>query len=116
MLAEVTNEDLPRHVNRNKEARLDLSALSFWTNGQRAFFDVGVFNLYAQRYKKTEVEKCLRLNENEKKRTYGERILRTENRTFTPLVFVAIGAMRKECVKFYQRLSEMIAGRGQHLR
>ena len=31
---EVKNEDLPREINKSKEARLDISALDFWTTGQ----------------------------------------------------------------------------------
>ena len=39
MLVELGHEDLPPRANRSKEARLDISALNFWTAGQRAFFD-----------------------------------------------------------------------------
>ena len=35
---------------RSDEARLDVSARGFWTRGQRAFFDVKVFDPNAQRY------------------------------------------------------------------
>ena len=108
-LAELNNEQLPQQANKSKEARLDISALNFWTNGQRAFFDVRVFNLFAQRHRKSEVEKCFIMNEKEKKKQYGERVMQVENGTFTPLVFAANGGMGKECVRFYQRLSEMIA-------
>ena len=109
MLDEVGNEDLPRQTIFSREARLDISALNFWTTGQRAFFDVRVFNLFAQRYSRTKVEKCFLSNEKEKKRHYGERVLQVENGTFTPLVFATNGAMGRECTKFYQRLAEMIA-------
>ena len=78
-------------------------------NGQRAFFDVRVFNLFAQRHINSKVENCLKANENEKKRMYGERIRQSENGTFTPLVFAANGAMGVECIRFYQRLSELVA-------
>ena len=74
-LAELNNEQLPQQANKSKEARLDISALNFWTNGQRAFFDVRVFNLFAQRHRKSEVEKCFIMNEKEKKKQYGERVM-----------------------------------------
>jgi len=109
MLNELGNEDLPRHANTSREARLDISALNFWTAGQRAFLDVRVFNLFAQRYSKTKVENCFLSNEKEKKRQYGDRVLQAENGTFTPLVFAANGAMGRECIMFYKRLAEMIA-------
>ena len=37
ILQEVKNEDLTWEANKSKEARLDISALNFWTTGQRAF-------------------------------------------------------------------------------
>ena len=40
ILLPIGNEDLPNQANKSREARLDISALNFWTNGQRAFFDV----------------------------------------------------------------------------
>ena len=68
VLQEVNNEDLPWGANKSKENRLDISVLTFWTIGERAFFDVRVFNLFAQRHSKMAVETCFRANENEKKR------------------------------------------------
>ena len=64
VLQEVDNEDLPRGANLSKEARLNISALNFWTTGQPAFFDVRVFNLFTWRYSKIAVKKCFRANEN----------------------------------------------------
>ena len=87
ILQEVSNEDIPQKVNKSKEARLDNNALNFWTTDQRAFLDVKIFNLFAQRHSKIAVEKCFRANENEKKRSYGNRVLQIENGSFTPLVF-----------------------------
>ena len=58
ILQEVNDEDFPREVNKSKEAPLDISAHNFWTTGQRAFFEVRVFNLVAQRHSKMPVEKC----------------------------------------------------------
>ena len=61
------------------------------------------------RDRRTEVDKCFRANENEKKRHYAQRVLRVENGSFTPLVFATNGGMGKECARFYKRLAEMIA-------
>ena len=109
LLIEPNLEDLNRQANKNREARLDVSARNFWTNGQRAFFDIRVFNLDARRHKGTEVEKCFERNEKEKKRHYERRVLEIENGTFTPLVFDTNGGMGKECMIFYKRLAEMVA-------
>ena len=68
-LVEVNGEVLQeRTANVKREARLDISALSFWTPGQRVFFDVRVFNLHAQRYRFSELKRCFQINEKEKKR------------------------------------------------
>ena len=69
----------------------------------------GLICLFAQRHSKMAVEKCLRENENEKKRSDGNRVLQIENWSFTLLVFTADGGMRKECIRFYKRLTQMIA-------
>ena len=54
-------------------------------------------------------EKCLRVNEKEKKRSYGNWAFQIENGSFTPQFFVANGRMGNECIRFYKRLAEMIA-------
>ena len=88
-LQEVNNEDLSQGGNKSKETLLDISALNFWTTGQRAFSDVRVFNLFAQRHSKMVIEKFFKANKNERKRSYGNRVLQIENGFFTPLVFAA---------------------------
>ena len=52
----------------NDEVRLDICAWNFWVSGQRAFFDVRVFDPNAQRYSKQTLKQCYSMNENEKKR------------------------------------------------
>ena len=96
-------------ANRSDEARLDISATGFWTPGQRAFFDVRVFDLNAQRYENLELNKCFLYNEAEKKRHYNDRVNDVENGTFTPLVFTTNGGMGRECNLFYKRLAEMLS-------
>jgi len=102
-LVEVNGEVLQeRTANVKREARLDISALSFWIPGQRVFFGVRVFNLHAQRYRCSELKRCFQTNEKEKKRQYNERVLQIENGTFTPLMFATNGAMAQECQAFYK--------------
>ena len=75
MLAEMEGELLQQRTsNRSREARLDVSAVNFWVPGQRAFFDIRVFDLSAQRYRNLELAKCYTKNELEKKRQYNERV------------------------------------------
>ena len=109
-LQEVTGERFQQcSANKKNEARLDVSASSFWVPGQRLFLDIRVFNAHALRYRNLEVTKSFKINETEKKRQYNERVLQVENGTFTPLVFATNGSMGEECKAFYKRLSEMIA-------
>jgi len=104
-LVELNGEVLQkRSANTSREARLDIRAANFWIQGQRAFFDVRVFD-----YRGLDLAKCYERNEKEKKRHYGERILQVENGSFTPLVFSTNGGMGRECSTFFKRLSEMIA-------
>ena len=110
LLCELTNENFAHtSANLSKEARLDISALGFWIPGQRVFCDVRVFDPNALRYRETEIKRCYEKNEQEKKRSYNERVLEVEHGSFTPLVFATHGGMGRECRRFYQRLSEMIA-------
>ena len=91
------------------DARLDVSARGFWTRGQRAFFDVKVFNPYAQTYSGKTISQAYSVNEQTKKRNYNQRVLEVENGTFTPLVFCANGGMGPECRHFFKRLCGLIA-------
>ena len=52
----------------NKDPRLDISARGFWCSGQKALFDVRVFNPIASRYRNTPLSKCYTINENEKRK------------------------------------------------
>ena len=108
ILAEMKGELISERTgNRSREARLDVSAVNFWVTGQRAFFDIRVFDLSAQRYRNLELTKCYERNEIEKKRQYNERVLEVEHGSFTPLVFSSNGGMGRQCSTFFKRLSEM---------
>ena len=87
---------------------MDISARDFWVKGQKAFFDVRVFDPNASRYVTQNLQQCYGRNEKEKKNGYVERILNVEHASFTPLVFTIQGGMSRECHTFYNRLSDMI--------
>ena len=57
---------IPKSANTSDEARLDISARGVWTTGQRAFFDVRVFNPFARRYSGITLSQPYRSNESEK--------------------------------------------------
>ena len=109
-LNELTGETLMyRSANTAADARLDVSARGVWTKGQRAFFDIRVFDSLARRYQGQSLAQTYVTNEKEKKRMYNQRVLEVENGTFTPLVFNVYGGMGRECQVFYKRLSSMLA-------
>ena len=66
-------------ANTNDEARVDVSARSFWVRGQKAFFDVRIFNPTAKCYSTQSLNAAHKRNENEKKRSYNERIQEIEH-------------------------------------
>ena len=110
-LQAVTEEQL-KHKSANTEdgARLDIVAENFWgRNRQHAFFDVRVFNPFAQTHLNTPLAQCYRKQEMEKKRTYEERIREVEHGSFSPLVFTTAGGMGTMATVVYKRLASCIA-------
>ena len=85
-------------------------ARNFWgQDGQRAFFDVRVFNPYAPCYQNSTQAQCYRKNELEKKRAYNERVREIEHGSFSPLIFSALGGMGTTATIFYKRLASLLA-------
>ena len=89
--------------------RLDISARGFWIRGQKAFFDTRVFHPFALSHRNQSLADVHKKNEDEKKRQYSERVRQVEMGSFTPLVFSSAGGMAPECLKFFDRLSELLA-------
>ena len=73
-----------------------------------AFFDVRVCHPNAESYNDPEPQKIYRMHENEKKRLYSRRVLDIGHGPFTPLVFTTTGGMGKECLRYHNRLAELI--------
>ena len=90
VLEPVTDNLVPSTANTNDGARLDISARNFWITGQKAFFDVRLFDLNASRYQ-------------------SKRILEVEHASFTALIFTVLGAVDIECRTFLSKLSELLA-------
>ncbi len=96
-LQELTGEQLTGITS--DEARLDLSVRGFWQRGERAFFDVRIFNPFAPTHVNRDLDKVFRANEKEKKRSYGRRVVEVEHGSFTPLVFTPYGGFGHETSK-----------------
>ena len=103
-------------AKRTNDARVDICARGFWTCGQRAFFDISIFEPLAPSHRGHSLEASHKKNENEKKRAYSERIQQVDQGTFTPLVFTTSGGMGPEARRFYSRLAEVLSDRKQQPR
>ena len=93
-------------TNTDDGARLDVRASGFWNTRQDAFFDVRVFHPNAPSNSSRRLSAAYKKHEDEKKRTYGQRILEIEHSVFTPLIGLlsASGGMGREAQTFYKRL------------
>ena len=110
LLTPLTGEKFTlKSANKYDHARLDVSARGIWIKGSRAFFDIRVFNPFAQTYSDQTLQAAHKSNENAKKREYAERILNVEHGSFTPLVFSCMGGMSTECSHFYNRVADKIS-------
>lgn len=98
-----------RTANTTNEARVDVGARGFWTRGQKAYFDIRIFDPMAACHRELSLEAAHNRNEQEKMRAYSERILHVDQGSFTPLVFTTSGGMGPKAKCFYSRLSDLIA-------
>ena len=102
-----------RTANTASEARVDISASGFWQRGQKAYFDIRVFDPLAPSHKGAELDAVHRENEKEKMRAYGERIRQVEQGSFTPLVFTTAGGMGPQAKIFYSRIADQMSEKKQ---
>ena len=110
-LQPITDEQMTyRTANREDGAHLDVVAQSFWGRyRQCVYFDIRVFNPFAQSYLNTSLAQCYRRNEQEKKREYEQRVREIEHGSFAPLVFSTYGGMGNTATIVYKRLASLHA-------
>ena len=90
-------------ANVEDGARLDILA-----NGERAFFDVRVFNPHVPSNRQTQLAASYRCHETLKKRTYEQRIREVEHGSFTPLVLSATGGLGRAATVKYRHLASLL--------
>ena len=108
-LLSLTAEELNPRIIQSDDARLDISAVGFWTRGEQAFFDIRIFNPFALKHRRQNLAKAFISNEAEKKLSYNQRIIEVEHGAVTPLVFSANGGMGRECHHFVSTIADKIA-------
>ena len=106
-LETLTGEVLSSSANSSDEARLDFSARGFSQKGQKAFFDVRVFNPFPKSHLNQKLDTAFESNENEKKRTYNQRVIEIEHGSFNPLVFTPYGGTGREAERFMTELAQL---------
>lgn len=113
-LQPVTGEHLfYKTANREDRARLDVVAESFWgRDRQRAFFDVRIFNPFAQSLHNLQpsLSQCYRQNKLQKKRAYDQRVREIEHGS-SALVFSTTGGMGSTATTVYKRIASLIASK-----
>ena len=94
------------------DARVDIRAAGFWgCRHHRSFFDVRVFNVFAESNQSTSLAATFRKHEGEKRRAYEERVREVERGSFTPLVFSSSGGMGKAAMVVYRRLADLLSNK-----
>ena len=106
-LQPVNQRQLPNGSNLDDGARLDVSTRGFWSNMDRAFFDIRVFNSQAMSNNLQGISQTYRKHENAKKTSYLHRVLEIEKGSFAPLVMATTGGMARDFSAFVKRLAEL---------
>jgi hypothetical protein len=91
-------------------ARLDIAAGGVWGGRfERAYFDVCVFNAFAQSNAAKPLASCYEFHERRKMAKYQERVREVEHSSFVPLVFSSSGGAGPVTLKTVKRLAFLIA-------
>ena len=97
-------------ANITEGARLDVAMNGFWGGRfERTFVDVRIFNPHADTNKTSSLSSAYLKHENEKRRTYEQRVREVERASFVPIVLSATGGMGKQASVFYKRLASLLA-------
>ena len=97
--------------NQADKARLDISATGLWGPFQKTLFDVRIFHPYAKSYENKKISEVYNHHEQEKRRSYLQRVLQVEKASFTPLVYSTNGGMANEASRFHKKLAHMVANK-----
>ena len=103
------NNELAVNGNTAQKARLDVSGNGVWGPQERSFLDIRIMHPNSPSYRNKDLAQVYRQHEQEKKRTYNERIIQVEKGSFTPIVMSTFGGMGVEAERFHKRIAELIA-------
>ena len=97
------------YVTANREDGARLARDVWGPNRQHAFFDIRVFNPFASSYSRSPLSQCYVTNEQEKRRTYDERVRGVERHVSLLWCFSASGGMGPSATTDYKKLASMLA-------
>eukprot|EP00116_Pleurobrachia_bachei_P014392 sb/3474654/ len=95
-----------KSANTTNDARLDVSARSEWSSGDKTF---RVFNSFAPSTNEQHLNRALLKHEEEKKRVYKQRVLEVEKITFSLIVCSTTGIYGNEAEKFYRQAAVLLS-------
>ena len=90
---------LTSSANFSDKARLDISAHGFWKRGQRAFFDVRVFNHFSTSHlnqKLDTLSRAMKMTKSDTTTSECQYWSQVEHASFTPLVLSPYGGNSRE--------------------
>ena len=91
------------------DARVDIRAAGFWgCRHHRSFFDVRVFNAFAESNQSPCPAAIFQRYEGDKHRAYEEHVREVERGSFTPLVFSSLGGMVRTATVTYRCLASLL--------
>ena len=89
---------------------MDIAADGVWGGRfERSYFDVRVFNPFAQSNLQTPLDAVYRRHKLDKIHQYDQCLREVEYLSFTPLIFSSSRGMGKVATTFYKRIASMLA-------
>ena len=98
-----------RSGNVAEKARLDVAGVGVRGAYEKTFLDIRIMHPNSPSYIDKPVERVYIQHENEKKRSYNERVLQVEKASFTPIVMSTSGGEGKEAARHHKRIATLIA-------
>ena len=92
------------------QLKINIKSISISTSISKSiFFDIRLTNVNANSQKHLSINAILKKHEQDKKRSYNNRIMNVEHGNFTPLVFSLTGGEGPETSMFHKHISQQIA-------
>ena len=98
---------LPPTANHAPDARMDVFCLGLWGKLQKSYIDVRIFHPGDPSYRGKALKSLYKVQEAQKKRAYGRRIIEIEKGMFSPFVVSTSGGLAPES----NRILRVVAGK-----